>query len=340
MNSIKSIIEACQRTNDLTALRSQCVNGYGANSERRAAYRLLLDIPKAYSPTISPKYDYSGIEQIRKDVNRSYSYIKLQDFKEKKKTQLLRVLACLFEKNPNLIYYQGFHDIAIMVLSFSRESLALLILEKLGNGLLKMFMGKDLDGMESLLLFCESLLKIVNKDIFQYFERYDIQITLFTSYIMTLFANNVSTFEYGLRFLDFFIASHPLMPIYTIISLIDLEKIKMTQKNSDPSIVQNVLQETNISVDRIIQNAVAIYQKYPPNVVLDMDKTLEISEKCDYLSPSITFPYSFPSFPFYNPISLNQYTNHLEQYKGKSLTTRILKELALAASIGMKILIE
>lgn len=340
MNDIKTVIETCHKTRNLLPLRARSIGGYGENTDRRAAYRLLLDIPKSYTPTISPKYDYHDIEQIRKDVNRCYSYINVPDFREKKKNQLLRVLACLFEKNTDLIYYQGFNDIAIMVLSFSREPLALQILEKLGTGLLKMYMGKGLDGMETLLLFCESLLRIVDDSIFKHFERYDIQVALFTSHIMTLFANNVSTFEDGLRFLDFFIASHPLMPIYTIISLIVLEKAKMTKKNLEPSVVQSILQETEFSIDQIITNAVAIYKKYPPNVVLEMDKNLEISEECDYLSPSVSFPYPFPSFPFYNPISLIQYTNHLTQYRGRSLAARILKELSLAAYIGMKILID
>ncbi|KAH0791063.1 TBC1 domain family member 20 [Histomonas meleagridis] len=338
MDELGAIIQNAQNTKDISSLRKHCVHGYGNNSQRRASYRLLLDIPNAFTPTIAPKYDFKDIDLVKKDVHRSYSSIQSQECKTYRKEKLLRVLSSLFERHNDLTYYQGFQEIAIIVLTFARESFALQILEALALGPLHCFLGQTLGGIETILDFSFSLLRIVDNDIYVSFEKSDIQSHLLVSFIVTFFAHNVPDIESGLRFLDFFIASHPLIPTYTIISIISLEREKMMKRNFDPNTILSILQDTNFTVDQIINNTVEIYQKYPPNVVLNMDKSLQISEDCIYLSPRISFPYPFPSFPFYNPISLQSYTSHLEGYKDKSFVAKILKDLAIAASIGMRII--
>lgn len=341
--SLDEIIENAQKTQNLTELRKYCIHGYGTNKQRRSVWRLLLNLPKSYNPTIIDTpitKEATGKEvQVKADVLRSFSSITSPEFKDRKRNQLYRVILTVLERNPQLSYTQGFHDIAALVLTFAREPLAVLILEALSLGHLKPFLREDLTGLASALNFVFPLLKLVDSELHDFIDSNDLDSSFATSYLLTFFAHNALTLNDGIRFLDFFISSHPLMTVYSVVTLVCIKKPSLMVPEADPGTLMNGFHDllVNINVDDVIQKSFELFEKYPPSFILENDKSIKISKNCTFLVPNVQFPYPYPDFPILDKFSKDLYEKRLDESPPNNLIRGILSALAIAAAIGMRI---
>ncbi|KAK8887037.1 hypothetical protein M9Y10_038073 [Tritrichomonas musculus] len=341
--NLDELIQKARVTQNFTDLRKYSVYGYGTNKQRRSVWRLLLNLPKSYNPTIidtSITKEAVGKEvQVKADVLRTFSSIPSPEFKDHKRNQLYRVLLTVLERNPQLSYTQGFHDIASVVLTFAREPLAVLILEALSLGHLKPFLREDLSGLASALNFVFPLLKLIDSELHDFIDSNDLDSSFATSYLLTFFTHNALTLNDGLRYLDFFISSHPLMTVYSVVTLVFMKKSSLMIPEADPGTLMNgfhdLLVDTN--VDEIIQKSVELFERYPPSFILKNDKSIRISKNCTFLAPNVEFPYSFPDFPFVDRFPKDLYDKRLNESTSNNLIKGILSALAIAAAIGMRI---
>jgi hypothetical protein len=102
------------------------------------------------------------------------------------------------------------------------------------------------------------------------------------SWVMTWVAHNITEWTLLLRVFDFFIAAHPLMPIYFVARLIMYRREKVIAMNEMPLIhtclqafpsmqeldVQFQAMEDLEVVNAVLAETYALFQKYPPNLLM------------------------------------------------------------------------
>ncbi|OHT09427.1 TBC1 domain family member 20 [Tritrichomonas foetus] len=340
--SLDAILQEVNQTHELTELRKFSVNGYGTSKQHRTVYRLLLNISRTNYPShLSPSPSNPFYQQIKKDSIRSLKEIKSPELKELKRQQLVNVIVSVFDRNPDLSYTQGFHDIASLVLSFSKEPLAVLILEALALGHLRPFLSHDLGGVSSILNFIFPLLKLVDKELHRLLLINGFDSSLATSYILTYFSHNASTTEEGLRYLDFFIASHPLMPVYSLVVLLHKRRDTFINDDVDEGTIMQAfgnLLNDGINPDDVIQCSVDLFNQMPPSKLLARDKTIKISKECTFLNPENKFPYQYSNFPHLDKFPMRLYKSRI----GESKPNFVIQGLftALAVALAFRFLLE
>lgn len=319
---------------DLLRLREQSVHGFGTNSERRAAWRNILKISKTYNPTVYLPEGHKDHSQVLRDVNRSFGYMNSEQAKLRKRKELEEVLMTVLVRNKDLHYYQGFHDIASTILTFTRESLAVRILEELATGPLYPYLRPDFTGLTSVLNFIFPLLRMIDKEMHDFLEANDIDSSVMCPYLLTYFTHNTGTLEEALRYLDFFISSHPLMPVYTVVSILHIKRRVLMAKGANTGTLMT--QMTNLLVDvdvnTAIYDSVSLFSKFPPSKVLESDAKLAISVNCTFLNPDLVY-----EFPVKDTISRKLYTSHLDETPQNNLI-RGIKYILNAAVIGMRMI--
>ena len=321
-----ALIREAQATGDLSDLRKQSIKGFGTNESRRAAWRLVLGIQRSYNPTVVSRSDHRDYEQVMADVNRSFLFVASDEFRQRKREQLEKVIMTVLVRNPGFHYYQGLHDVVSIVLTFAREPFAVLVMEALAERHLSPFFEEKFDGVPSIVNFVFPVLARVDPDVAVFMERLEIDPMAFLPYILTYFVHGASV-EHALRFLDLLVCCHPLMPVYVIAIAVSMKRdVVMAPRADEGSVmaVANTLMD-NLDIDTVIDHACSAFAQFPPSVVLSGDPEIALSRKCRTLSPDIEY-----QFPVKDKFDRKVYENHIRESRHPSLFQRILSVLAAA----------
>jgi hypothetical protein len=338
---LNELVKEAERTGDLTDLRRHCINGYGTNSQRRAVWCLLLNISRSYNPTVISIQTHPDYRQVMRDVNRSFPNMIDSKFKLHKRAQLEAVLMTVLERNRHLHYYQGFHDIAATILTFAREPLTVQILENLANGPLRPYLGKTFSGLTSVLNFLSPILKSIDPELANFFEENEISPAVLVSHILTFFTHTTATLCQALRFLDFFVASHPLMPLYSVATVCLMKKGLVKFAGADSGTIMNGLMDllTNVDIQVVVTQSVLFFRQWPPSRILEMTKDLKVSRDVAFLDPRVDFGYEFPGFPMVDRIPEWLWRERLDEGVPVLMLKAIAAALAVAGAIGMRMLL-
>ncbi|EAY20085.1 TBC domain containing protein [Trichomonas vaginalis G3] len=316
-------------------------SGKVENKKRRAIWKEVLDIPSSFTPTIAPTTDHRDFKQVEKDVNRSFLHLQDSDFKTRRRQQLLNVILSVLERHAPLHYCQGIHHIASIILTFAREPLAMLIFERLALGPLLPFLQENLEGLASMMNFVMPIIKLVDPELWQHFDENDFDTSYYTApYIVSWFVPQASSLEVALKYLDFFVISNPIMPVYLIVAYTLHRKSEFMSKYDYEAISQVSDNITHgIDPDVCINRAIEIFKQFPPVVVLNNNPKLFISKNLTLLNPRVDYPFPFPTFPKAQLLPHNIYEKHLSDEKSDSkLITGILSALTILGAIGLRIL--
>ncbi|KAI9015110.1 rab-GTPase-TBC domain-containing protein [Gaertneriomyces semiglobifer] len=286
----KQIVEAVESL-DVAALRqfSLSEGGFGTAELRARCWPLLCrarstdhirDEDKELEDGERPR----DADQVHLDVNRSLTHLLPTVVTEKQllfyRDQLEDVLLRLFKRYPYLNYYQGFHDIAsLLLLSLPSEGVPPM-LESLTLFYLRDHLLPTLNGTEAQLNLImpilarttpkvHSLLKMSNGiDGPEYRPYFAI------SWILTWFTHDINDIRILTRLWDLFIAHGPVMVVYVCTSLIAArEKEIVGLAESDPDVdsamLHHMLSKISLSTnwETIITNAWETYKSHPPSVL-------------------------------------------------------------------------
>lgn len=342
MNDAKldEIIQNAKTTKQLDDLRKASVYGFGTNSQRRAAWKLLLQVPP-YSPTISPSNHHNDFHQVKLDINRSYLHIKDANIQKEKRASLQNVIMAILERNPDISYYQGLHDVTAVVLAFAKESLASLFVESLAHGHLLPYCQKNLNGLSSVLMFTFPLIREIDPELGNFFSSNEVPETIATPFIMTLFTHCAITKVQSLRILDFLVASHPLMSLYLFVAIILSKKQEFYSGDADTSTAMEVIRNlmVNVDISQMIINSIELFRRFPPTTILQKETGIQLFMECTFLLPTPLFSYPYPDFPSAEKIPAALWDKKLNKTQTPyRLRAAIVSALIFAASIGMRML--
>ena len=129
-------IEEAIKKKDLKKLKFFCKTSGGlySNKLRKRVWSLLLDVTldEELNENQIKKHNFS--DQIDKDVERSmWKFIRndTEEEAEFKRNQLRNIMNNVMIDNPDLYYFQGFHDICTIFLVVCGEKIALACVKKL-----------------------------------------------------------------------------------------------------------------------------------------------------------------------------------------------------------------
>lgn len=278
----------CLRKSDIKGLKLLATRGNGFVSDRlrQKIWPKLLNVSVIET---SPRPDTHTIEshpfynQVVLDVNRSLKRfppcigesqrISMQD-------SLIRLIMRVLVKNPDLHYFQGYHDICVTFLMILGEEMAFYCLNKLSKTHFKVFMEKTMERTCDLMDIIPILVKRENKALSDYLESAEVGTIFGLSWVITWFSHVLPTYDDVARLFDFFIVSHSLMPLYLTVALVIYKQNDILNIECDmPSIhhfLTRVPETEELPIEALIEKAIELMDKHPPNELI---KEQELAKK-------------------------------------------------------------
>jgi len=227
--------------------------------------------------------------QISKDVERSLYYFS-QDLspclKHRRRRELHEMIIEILSHNPQLHYYQGFHDVCTIFLLVLGKRRAIPAVENVALHFLRDGMLDSIDPVSRQLPLVTTLLRSENPRLYEFLMSANIMPFYTLSWVLTWFSHDLTDFDKVMRLFDLFMSSTPLMPVYVACAIVlshsqDLlhQEIEMVHM-----CLVNLPQDTDMDIDVIVAMALDLEKKYPP---LELQKRSGIT--LDRCSPVNTY---------------------------------------------------
>ncbi|ANB13102.1 Gyp8p [Sugiyamaella lignohabitans] len=214
-------------------------------------------------------------DQVKLDVDRSFVFYP-QDPPKELAVKLLNVICTVLADNPDLCYYQGYHDIAQVILLVHETDLyshtppdpqVYKILEAISLQMLRDFMTPGLSPALLHLDFIPLIVTLEDAYLGELIRNNPPYYAL--SAVLTLFSHHVHSLEEISVVFDYIIASQNMaMPIYMYIALIISQKAVLKKAASDPDNIHSILSTIADDFDgdlfdQVLKPASKLAEKYP-----------------------------------------------------------------------------
>ena len=204
-------------------------------------------------------------KQVLLDTNRSFISCLPPGIDVKRaKDDLQHVICQVLRRNPWLNYYQGYHDIAQIILIVMGRTRSVEVLEALSYRFLR-------DFMLSTLQPSMSMLQLVHQIIFVADPAYASSLSQIEPYyavstLLTWWVHSLEDLDVACRLFDFLICSDPAMILYTIAASTLLRKDAVKQCDGDPDIIFHTLSTNLKGLDssEVIKLATDLYDGVKP----------------------------------------------------------------------------
>eukprot|EP01084_Bolivina_argentea_P280471 479662_1 len=277
------LIEKALRNKNVYELRQLSRKGFVNNDLRKRVWPLLLGsttntATRTANTTTHPNLLHDYYDQIKKDTVRSmhhFDITKKYSLVERQREQqtLERILHGIFRNNRDLHYTQGFHDMCSVFYIVCGEDLGRQLSENLAKRHMRDAVRQDIQVYQFVLKLLFPLISLVDHELFNILQKGSLSSIFALSWLLTWFAHNIETFNDITRLYDFFLSTHPLMPLYLSVSLIKQCKNELCKINNDENDtldqgrLHQFFQEYdwNIDYDLIINEADRIFNRWPPH---------------------------------------------------------------------------
>lgn len=280
---------------DVATLRKLAISPGGLVTQeyRCKVWPYLLNVSDCASERPKNVREHSDYRQVCLDVERSgnrFPKDMSHDVKEKLQQQLIDLILSVLSKHSELFYYQGYHDICITFLFVCGEELSFPLVEKLSTYHLRDFMVRTMDNTTNILNYLFPLLERCKPEFVQYMKKSEVGTVFAISWLITWFSYVIEKQEDIERLYDFFLACHPLMPIYFSVQVILENANEIMAGECEMARVYQLLLNTarkkDLPLELLISNASDFYIQHPPSSLVgypDYYKNhLAMSTFCDY----------------------------------------------------------
>ena len=291
---------------DVPQLRSISTHSFLTTAFRKQIWPLLLGLPSSPLTLSVPLSTSSGVvvlpassypavrqhayySQVEKDIARSLAHFDVcrqwkQHHRAVKRQQLARIIHTIFSVHSDLHYIQGYHDIiAVLLLTLDDEYTTYQAAEHLSLMHIRDSLHPTLDTVVSSLSLIFPLLKLADEPLWQVLMDSGVQSFFTLSWVLTWFAHNVDCFAIVQHYFDFFLSSHPSMPIYMVVALILTQRAALvalrtsTEEPIDASAVHALFQsltiEDEVQCSEMCETAQRMWEKWPPRLLCEMTPT-------------------------------------------------------------------
>ncbi|CDK26228.1 unnamed protein product [Kuraishia capsulata CBS 1993] len=193
-----------------------------------------IDPQLGYDFTSSPPH--KDEDQVSKDIDRSFVYYPQNEArKQELKSRLSDLIVGVLRANPELHYYQGYHDIAsIVVMVFENDNEAFQFLSLLTQFHLRDHMMSSIDSSVQQLEIIGDLMGCIDPKFNRVISSVNPIYSL--SSILSLFAHNIQSFEDLCLIWDFVFAEKTMvLPLYIYVSVLVYFKEEILTKLEEES---------------------------------------------------------------------------------------------------------
>lgn len=290
-NKAKAIQRACER-HDLDALVAYATSegGFIDDQLRRLAWPIILGCDREDNGhdlarwEDLPRHDDEG--QIRLDVDRSFVYYPrgehdLMTVKKKKKTnaidavtdeelyvkrnELTRLILQVLRNYPMLCYFQGYHDIAQVLLLVLGEEQAAPAVRQISLFRIRDYMLPSLTPAVKHLQLIPEIIK--KKDVELGLRLSTVQPFFALASTLTLYAHDVEEYADIARLFDFILAHEPIVTIYFFAAIVLSRKKELLAIPVDePDILHVTLSKLPrpFDLEGLISYSMELFEEYPP----------------------------------------------------------------------------
>ncbi|XP_045915436.1 TBC1 domain family member 20 isoform X2 [Micropterus dolomieu] len=262
---------------DIETLRRAAASKGGLLTDelRRKVWPKLLNInvyDLPHKPGQDVRENHKDYNQVVLDVRRSTKrFPKGMPATERAVHQehLIGIILEVLKRNPQLHYYQGYHDVAVSLLLVVGERMAIAMLETLSNYHLRDFMDPTMDSTKHILNYLMPILEQVDTELHDFMIRAEVGTIFALSWLITWYGHVLSEFKHILRLYDFFLASHPLMPIYLAATIVLYREKEVKQTECDMAMVHHLLSRIpqDLPYEHLIGQAQDLFDQYPPSLL-------------------------------------------------------------------------
>ncbi|XP_028904469.1 TBC1 domain family member 20 [Ornithorhynchus anatinus] len=261
---------------DVAALRRLAISDGGLLDDRfrRRAWPTLLNVPAGTQPPPPPGKELRetspDFQQVVLDVRRSLRRFPPgmpAEQREGLQEELVDVILWVLARNGQLHYYQGFHDVAVTFLLVLGPGLAAQLLDKLATHHLRDFMDPTMDNTKHLLNYLSPILERTNPDLHDFMQSSQVGTVFALSWLITWFGHVLSDLSQVVRLYDFFLACHPLMPIYFAAVIVLHREREVLACECDMASVHHLLAQIpqDLPYERLVSRAGDLFVQLPPS---------------------------------------------------------------------------
>lgn len=252
--------------------------------------------------------------------------------------QLSTIINSVLSQNPENCYYQGYHDVAtVLLMCTANVSQSHTMLERLSQTYLREAMRPTLEVVVQELRLLLILVQKEHRQLFAFLHRGlpDQEPFFAVSWLLTWFAHNIESPPELLRLFDFFLSSHPLMPLYfsTVLILTHAEEI-LQQPCDMPSIHQLVknlyLRITADTVEGYLEFSRELFAKHRPYDLLAKRSVTAPLSKDSLL---LDFPYSWMNEEHRQWLAAHHQTNERPATWLSSAIPYLIAAITLASAV-------
>ncbi|XP_038654611.1 TBC1 domain family member 20 isoform X2 [Scyliorhinus canicula] len=297
----KKLVDIHQALNvdpvDVETLRRSAISEGGLLTDeiRRKVWPKLLNV-NVYNLPPKPGRDiregHKDYNQVLMDVQRSLRRFPHGMRREERgvlQEQLINVILYVLQRNRQLHYYQGYHDIVVTVLLVVGERLAIALMEILSSHHLRDFMDPTMDSTKHILNYLMPILEKVHPELHGFMQRSEVGTIFALSWLITWYGHVLSKFRHTVRLYDFFLASHPLMPVYIAAAIVLHREKEVLRCDCDMASVHQLLSKIpqDLPYEVLIVQAEELFSHYPPQelakqAALQLRKSIAISTFQDF----------------------------------------------------------
>lgn len=295
------IEQALASDHAVVALRQLALSPGGLLAHRESAWNVLLQLeadPLPAAPSDEKEVPPKTLHQIGLDVARSYGHLPEEEGSEKR-AELQRFLTRYFAVNPALHYYQGFHDVAMVVLEVfpnapHRQLAAMRQMST--HWVFCDAHDADFAKVQQLLLASQDLVGMVD-------FKYSLICNQFpfwgVSMLVCCFAHDVGDVAIRERIFDAVLASPPHFALYLVAALALLPRVKaqLSPPSSQDANPHETLRRTARSLtsiaqaDELVELASSLARKVSPaRLLLHAERKRALSRESIVFQPAALFP--------------------------------------------------
>uniref|UniRef100_A0A8C2WHI4 TBC1 domain family member 20 n=1 Tax=Cyclopterus lumpus TaxID=8103 RepID=A0A8C2WHI4_CYCLU len=258
---------------DVAALRRMAISEGGLLTDelRCQVWPRLLNVP----PHVLEQ------EPVERENNKDYNQVLLDvqrslrrfppgmpdEQREGLQEELIDIILLVLKRNPQLHYYQGYHDIVVTFLLVLGERLATALVEKLSTHHLRDFMDPTMDNTKHILNYLMPIIERVNPEVHDFMQQAEVGTVFALSWLITWFGHVLSDFRHVVRLYDFFLACHPLMPIYFAAVIVLYREEEVLECECDMAMVHHLLSQIpqDLPYETLISRAGDLFVQFPPS---------------------------------------------------------------------------
>ncbi|XP_071379090.1 TBC1 domain family member 20 isoform X3 [Centroberyx affinis] len=260
---------------DVAALRRMAISEGGLLTDeiRCQVWPRLLNVP--------PHILEQDQETVERENNKDYNQVLLDvqrslrrfppgmpdEQREGLQEELIDIILRVLKRNPQLHYYQGYHDIVVTFLLVLGERLATALVEKLSTHHLRDFMDPTMDNTKHILNYLMPIIERVNPEVHDFMQQAEVGTIFALSWLITWFGHVLSDFRHVVRLYDFFLACHPLMPIYFAAVIVLYREEEVLDCECDMAMVHHLLSQIpqDLPYETLISRAGDLFVQFPPS---------------------------------------------------------------------------